>query len=283
MTWLFFALGAAFASAINVWASKLLVARVRPSVLGGTVHLTGGLLSLLFLWALGGDLAPARERAVELALMAMVYVVANLLYFRALHATQLSEIDLLLRSSALWTVVGGVAFLGEPFGLPSLLGTLLIMVSVTLLARAPGRVRFTAPQLTALGAAVLFGAGNVIDKAISAPFDPLGYTALNLTLTGIGMLAVARPTRIELLAPGLWRLEAWIVAATFALTQLCIILAFATGGSAGNVILVAQARLLVLMAVGIAVMGERDRLARKLAAAALMLAGITALSLGGTT
>jgi drug/metabolite transporter (DMT)-like permease len=272
------ALAAGVASAVNVWASKGLVARLRPAVLGGTVHVTGGLICLALLGPVGGDLSPATERLPHLALMAAVYVAGNLLYFRALAASQLSEIDLLLRSSALWTVVGGVAFLSEPFGASSLAGSALILTSVTLLARAPGRWRFSGPQLMALGAAVLFGAGNVIDKAISAPFHPLGYTALNLLLTGVGMLAVARPTRTEWGAPALWRPTAWLVAATFALTQLLIILAFGAGGTAGDVILVAQARLLILVGVGVIVLRERDRLLRKLTASALMLGGIALLA-----
>jgi drug/metabolite transporter (DMT)-like permease len=281
VTWTVLALAAGFASAVNVWASKGLVAHVRPAVLGGTVHLMGGLMCLALLGVFGADLAPAAERLPHLALMTAVYVAGNTLYFRALAASQLSEVDLLLRSSALWTVIGGVALLREPFGLPSLAGGVLILVSVTLLARAPGRWRFSAPQRLALGAAMLFGAGNVIDKAIAAPFHPLGYTALNLVLTGVGMLAIARPRRAEWLAPALWRPSAWLVAATFALTQLCIILAFAAGGTAGDVILVAQARLLLLVAVGVIVLRERDRLGRKLGAVTLMLVGIAFLSADG--
>jgi drug/metabolite transporter (DMT)-like permease len=278
VTWTLLALAAGVASAVNVWASKGLVARLRPAVLGGTVHVTGGLICLALLAPVGGDLSPAAERLPHLAAMAAVYVAGNLLYFRALAVSQLSEIDLLLRSSALWTVVGGVAFLSEPFGVSSLAGSALILTSVTLLARAPGRWRFSGPQRMALGAAVLFGAGNVIDKAISAPFHPLGYTALNLLLTGVGMLLVARPTRAEWSARALWRPTAWLVAATFALTQLLIILAFGAGGTAGDVILVAQARLLILVGVGVIVLRERDRLLRKMTASALMLGGIALLA-----
>jgi len=278
VSWLVFALAAGAASAVNVWASKRLVASVRPAVLGGAVHLVGGVLCLAALPVLGADLSPAAERVPHLALMTLVYVVGNLLYFAALARTQLSEIDLFLRSSALWTVVGGTLVLREAFPLASLVGTALIVAALVTIAERPRRLRFSQPQWLALGAAITFGAGNVIDKGISGPFDPLGYTALNLLLTGVGMLAVARPRRDEWRTPALWGATAWIVAATFALTQWLIILAFQAGGSAGNVILVAQVRLVALMAVGMVVLGERDRAGRKLLAAALMLAGISALA-----
>lgn len=281
MTWLVFALGAGAASAVNVWAAKRLVASLRPAVLGGVVHVIGGLLCLALLPLAGADLQPAAERLPQLALMTAVYVIGNMLYFAALARTQLSEIDLFLRSSALWTVVGGTLLLGEAFPVASVLGSALVLASLVTIAERPRRLRFSAPQWLALGAAIAFGAGNVVDKAISAPFDPLGYTALNLLLTGVGMLIIARPHAAELATPTLWRPTAWTVAATFALTQWLIILAFQAGGSAGDVILVAQVRLVLLMAVGVALLRERDRLGRKLVAAVLMLIGITVLGAWG--
>lgn len=282
MSWLVFALAAGAASAVNVWAAKRLVASLRPAVLGGVVHVAGGLLCLLSLPLAGADLAPASERLAHLALMTAAYVLGNTLYFAALARSQLSEIDLLLRSSALWTVVGGTLVLREAFPAASVLGAGLILASLLTIAEKPRRLRFSTGQLLALGAALAFGAGNVIDKAISPPFDPLGYTALNLLLTGAGMLVLARPRATELRARILWGWTAWTVAATFALTQWLIILAFAAGGSAGNVILAAQVRLVALTLIGIVLLGERDRLARKVLATVLMLAGIGALAtLGG--
>ncbi|MDF1523352.1 MAG: EamA family transporter [Trueperaceae bacterium] len=281
MTWWAFALAAGLASALNVAASKRLVARMRPALLGGVVHLTGGLLCLIALPLVGADLAPAGARVPELVLMTGVYVAGNLLYFTALARTQLSEIDLFLRSSALWTVVGGTVVLGERFPALAFVGAALVLVSLVTVAQRPARLRFSAAQRLALAAAVAFGVGNVVDKAISAPFDPLGYTALNLVLTGMGMLALARPRRAELAAPALWRPTAWIVATTFAATQWLLVLAFAAGGTAGGVILVAQVRLVVLTGVGVVWLGERDRVGRKLLAAALMVTGVAALVAGG--
>lgn len=282
MGWLAFALAAGVASAVNVAAAKQLVADLRPAVLGGVVHVTGGLLCLAALPLLGADLSPAAERLPQLALMTVVHVAGNLLYFAALARSQLSQIDLFLRSSALWTVVGGTLLLRDPFPTASLLGAVLVLGSLATIAERPRRMRFSRPQLMALGAAVAFGAGNVIDKAISGPFHPLGYTALVLLLTGVGMLLVARPRLEELRARALWRPTAWTVAATFALTQWLIILAYGAGGSAGDVILVAQARLVLLMAVGVLWLRERDRLPAKLAAAALMVGGIGILAAGAT-
>ncbi|MEX2536830.1 MAG: EamA family transporter [Trueperaceae bacterium] len=279
MTWLALALGAGLASAVNVWASKGLVARVRPPVAAGVVHFTGGLICLALVPLTGGGLGPVLANAAGLALMTGAYVAGNLLYFSALAEAQLSEIDLLLRSSALWTFVGGVVLLGEQAAYTTVLGAALILASLALLSKS-GRFTFDRAQWLALAAALAFGAGNVIDKALSPHFPPLGYTALNLLLTGIGVLVLIRPRLPELRRRVLWGKASWLVAATFALTQLLLILAFAAGGGAGQVILAAQIRMFVLVAVGVVLLGERDRLGRKILAGVAMVAGVYWLAAG---
>lgn len=284
MNWFLWALAAGLASAVNVWASKGLVnQQVRPMVVGGWVHLLGGVVCLLgmlgaTLWLPRGTLEHTLSPFILLGVLGMggVYVLGNSLYFSALAQSQLSEIDVLLRSSSLWTLVIGIVLLGESTAPRTLLGSALIITSVLSLARGK-RLTFNRPQVLALAAALSFGLGNVVDKALSPFFDVLTYTTLNLLLTGGGMLGVARANVQELRTPTLWTLPAWLVASTFALTQAFIILAFQAGGSAGQVILVAQVRLLMLMTVGITLLRETDRLPRKVIAAGLMVAGMVSL------
>lgn len=273
MSWFLLALGAGLASALNVGSSRLIVKeQLRPVVLGGWVHLLGAALMAPML-LLSTPVVPWRP-GILLALLGMglIYTLGNALYFSALASVQLSEIDLLLRTSALWTFLGGILLLAEPIGPRSAFGAALILTSVFMLSA--GRFSFSRVQWLALAAALVFGAGNLVDKALSVHFDPVSYTALNLLLTGVGMLALGRFRVSELCLPVFWQAGAWTVGATFALTQLLIILAFGAGGSAGQVILVAQVRLVLLMAAGILLLGEHDRLGRKLLAAALMIAGV---------
>lgn len=280
MSWLLLALGAGLGSALNVFASKLLVKNLPPILLGASVHLLGGIIICAFLPFTALTLTGTPSIVLGLVGLTVVYTLGNAFYFTALRDVQLSEIDLLLRSSSIWTLLGGVLFLSEPLGWQGALGAFLILVSLTVLAEKPRRLVFRRPQLLALGAALSFGAGNVLDKALSPYFDPLSYTALNLLLTGFGMVLLARQPLNAFLQAGLWQGGAWIVAATFALTQLLLILAFQAGGSAGEVILVAQVRVVLLGTAGILLLGERDRLLHKGVAATFIFVGIYLLSVG---
>lgn len=272
------ALGAGLTSALNVFASKLLVAKgLRPLVVGGWVHLLGGLVCLLGLPFVELKVSPGPPILLGLLGMTAIYTLGNALYFSALASTPLSEIDFFLRTSSLWTFLGGALLLSEPLGWGSLVGAALILASVFSLSQGRGSLRFTPPQLMAFGAALAFGAGNLVDKALSPHFDALSYTLLNQLLTGLGMLGVARVSSSELRSPPLWGRGAWLVALTFALTQLLLISAYQAGGGAGQVILLAQARLILLVLVGVFLLGERERLGRKLLASVLMIVGIVVL------
>lgn len=278
MSWFALALGAALASAVNVFASKLLVGYpIRPLVVGGWVHILGGLICLLGVPFIEPRLDLALQAVGGLLLMLLIYTLGNALYFSALAATPLSEIDFFLRTSSLWTFLGGVFFLSEPLGLGGVLGAVLILASVFSLSQQRFPLRFSGSQLLALGAALAFGAGNLVDKTLSGYFDALSYTILNQLLTGLGMLALARVKPSDFSVRQLWGWGAWVVGLTFALTQALLILAYQAGGGAGQVILLAQARLMVLVLVGVLVLGERERLGQKVVATLLMVAGIGVL------
>lgn len=108
MSWFALALGAGLASAVNVFASKLLVGHgIRPLVVGGWVHLLGGLVCLLGLPWVASRVSLEAPVLLGLLAMMLIYTLGNALYFAALAATPLSEIDFFLRTSSLWTFVGG--------------------------------------------------------------------------------------------------------------------------------------------------------------------------------
>jgi drug/metabolite transporter (DMT)-like permease len=279
MNWFFLALSAGFVSASNVWLSKRFVTQnLNPILLGGMVHLLGAFVCLLVL-----PFAPIKftlnlNLLLALLGMGLVYTLGNSLYFLALNKTELSEIDLLLRTSSFWTFFLGIFLLKEAYGIQMLGAAALILASVLLLSKQRFPIRFSQAHLLALGAAFSFGWGNVIDKSLSQHFDALSYTTIHLFLTGFGMLLVARPQTRALQTPALWGVTSWSIAASFALTQILIILAFAAGGSAGQVILVAQVRLFILMSVGIILLKERDHIPFKLLSALCMIAGLMLLS-----
>ena len=193
MSWFVFALAAGVASAVNVWASKVLVTRdLKPVTVGGAVHLWAGLLCLVAapFVSLRAELTP--QIFLGVLGMGFVYVLGNALYFTALKKAELSEIDLFLRTTSLWTFLFGVMLLGEDAASQTILGAALVVGAVLLLSNQERRIRFDRAGLLALGAALAFGAGNVADKALSPAFDALSYTVVNLLLTGFGMLLVAR-------------------------------------------------------------------------------------------
>lgn len=270
------ALAAGVASALNVAATKAAIARQDPIAFGAITHLQGGLLCLLALPTLA---APPVTAWGPLLAAAAVAAIGNLLYVRALALTPLRDIDLYLRTGVLWTTAIGAFALGERLGPLGLWGATLVLVALGIVAQRPSRLAWGGPQALALAAAAAFGAGNVLDRVASASFDPLAYAGLLLALTGLLMLPFTRWAALR--APAAWGPLAWGVGGTFALTQWLLVLAYAAGGHAGEVILLAQVRLVLLLTAGIVLWRERDRLPRSLAAALAMILGVTLLAFDG--
>ena len=144
MSWVLFALGAGLTSALNVFVSKLLVKNVPPILLGASVHLLGGVIVCACLPFTSLTLTWTSPVLLGLVGLGVVYTLGNALYFTALRDVQLSEIDLLLRSSSLWTLLGGVLFLAEPLGWQGACGAFLILASLTVLAEKPRRLVLSA-------------------------------------------------------------------------------------------------------------------------------------------
>jgi drug/metabolite transporter (DMT)-like permease len=271
------ALIAGIVSAVNVAVTKRAIARHDPAAFGAVTHLQGGLLCLAALPLLGVGMPPSAAAFASLLAAAVVAALGNAWYLRALARSRLSDIDLYLRTSALWTALFGAVTLGERLAPLALLGAALVVAALLIVAQRPERFAWGGGQGLALAAAAAFGAGNVLDRVASAPYHPLAYAGLLLTLTGLFMLPLA-PRHLAT-APWFGPL-AWGVGLTFAATQFAIVLAYAAGGEAGTVILIAQVRLVLLLAAGYFLWRERDRLGRTLAAALAMIIGVTLLALG---
>lgn len=279
MNWFTWALLAGISSAANVWLSRgLAQGTLSPLWIGGSLHLLAAVACLPMVLLEVRESLPSLAAWAGLAGAVGVAAVGNACFFAALRGTQLSEVDILLRSSALWTFLGGVVLLSETAAPLSWSGLLLI-VGATGLVSQGGSFRFSRPQWLALGAALCFGLGNLADRANSSQFSPALYTFLNQLGIGLSLLLLARiPIGQWFVAP-LRSWAAWGVGITFALTQGLLVLAYQSGGTAGQVVLVAQLRLVLLTLVGVVWLGERDRVRQKGAAVVMVLVGLFVLAL----
>lgn len=279
VSWFAWALLAGLTSAANVWLSRGLAQQgLSPLWVGGSLHLLGAAVTLPLVWVQGWGPLPQLQYWVGLSLAVGIAALGNACFFAALRGTQLSEIDVLLRSSALWTFLGGVVLLAEPAHSQAWLGLALIVLATGLVSQR-GSFRFSRPQGLALAAALFFGMGNLADRLLSPQFSAAAYTFLNQLLIGLALLALGRVPLQQWFVSPLRSWAAWGVGISFALTQGLLVLAYQAGGGAGQVILVAQLRLVLLVLVGLLWLGERDRVYAKLGAVGLVLAGLFVLQL----
>src|SRR3989344_3908618 len=98
-----------------------------------------------------------------LLIMATIYVLLNLLLYRAFQLTSAAEVSILSATRPLWVALAGSFVLNEPLFLTKIIGIVLIFTSTTLVFYQKGSLRYHRGQLLALLTGFVGAAGFIID------------------------------------------------------------------------------------------------------------------------
>ena len=286
--WALLALGAlATLSAYSVSMKWLLREEeaTDPVLLSSVVFLlVGG--AATGLWLLVGE--PAAELArltagrtpALCALDVALYTLAPILYFHALKALPVSQVAVLHGMTGVFTMAGGALLGLEALSGLRLAGAGLILAAIGLVSGPGAPWRIGRPALRLLGATALYGAAALVDQRLIAASGLSTLTLLSvaflppgaaLLLVGLARVPGARATLGRLL-----RRRALLGgAAALAASYLCVYRAYGVGGPASGVTLVLAAEAVVVVVLAAALLRERERLGRKLAAGLVVALGVT--------
>lgn len=229
-----------------------------------------GLGAVFFLVALlirGGFQLPASWNQLLLFVAAaLLSFVGMVLVFEGFKLMGASEHTILLTSTQLWVMLGAVLVLNEALTITKLIGAVAILSGVVI-----AEWRGKAPVLHrgavyVLLAAFCFGASSIISFHIVRTFDVLSYMFYGSVLVA-SMLAAFRPAVFRKLS-FYWRpRRALNVAATSlndALATLLGFTAYEVGRNALQIGPISATQTLLTVLLGIAILRERDHMARKI-------------------
>ena len=173
---------AAVAFAASVPANKLLLAKVSPLALSGTLYLSAGILCAGLVWASRRPPSAAAQAAVNNGVQGNEWlwlsgavlsggVLAPLLLFLGLRHVSGHAAGLLLNFEAVFTVGLGVILSGEHFGRRGWLGALAILTGAVLFS-LPGNESASTPTrwtgiALVVGACALWGLDNNMTQRVS--------------------------------------------------------------------------------------------------------------------
>ena len=240
--------------------------------------------AILFAYALlaGGFVLPdLKPLALNLVLMTLFYALANLCLFKAFQTVEASDVAILMASRSIWTLATAALFLGEPFTVSKVIGTLIIIGGVVLLSWRKKKWNFDKGHIYILLAAILFGCAFTNDAYLINHFEVPSFTAFAFLLPGLAILAF-RPSAVKKLSLFLdpKRLLKMLAASLFyGASALTIYFAYKLGGEASIIAPISQTSIILIVLFGYLFLKERNNLLNKLLGMITVFAGVVLLQI----
>jgi len=237
------------------------------------------LLVGLFAFTWGFVALPILELPFNFLVATVLYAAGTLLVLKALQTTEASKTTILGSSSALWTIIVALIFLGESFDLSKVIGVVVILGGIVFVSLKRESFSSNRGDLYVLGSALCYGVAFANDTFILRQSDALSYLAVAFLLPGL-LILVLRPKTIKdlklFLNPRVL-LRMTIMSIFYSASAITIYLAYQKGGAASQLAPIGQSVVILTVLLAAIFLGERENLGKKLVAATMTTVGILLL------
>lgn len=278
MTWQLFTLISVVSLSVSVILQRLLIYKDKSDPFAYVIVFQGivGVLLMAFALSVGFKLPGIQTVIVPAILSIVLFGVGHIVYAKTLQRVEASAFSVLLATQAVWTMGLGILLLGERMSLAQIVGTLLIFISVGVLARNIHKIFRERGTMLGLLTGLLFGLAVYAWSYTGRYTDPVSWAAISFVGTSLTVLLL-RPGAIYKMKPLLrtkvmWKLVA--LGATYGLGSLTMLLAYRYGEFA-IVSPLRQASIIITVLLALILLPrERNHIRQKLIAAALCTIGV---------
>lgn len=284
MNWFILALISITTVSISSLLQKVLMKDEKsdPFVYGFFFQLFCSILIFIFAFSKGFVMPPITNLGLNFFFEAILYAGFTIFLFKALKLIEASEVTILTTTSAFWTILVALLFLGESFSMIKLLGVLLILIAVIFVNQREKQLsfHFNKGSLYALLAALCFGLAFANDAYIlQHKVDAVSYTAIAFLLPSI-VIVLARPSILSniksFLKPALIT-KVGLLGLFYSISAITAYLAYQAGGNASQLAPISQSRVVLTVILAAFFLNERSHLLKKLFAAILVSIGVLLL------
>lgn len=280
MHWLIFALAAVVLLSISNVLQRVLMKdnKSDPYAYGVLFQLFCSFMLFVFAIINGFHMPPVTQLPLNFVLDGVLYGLATLFLFKALHTIESSEATIITSSRSIVTVIVAVLLLGERFVWQYAVGVLLIISSVVLVNWSRKKIRLKSGMVFAGLASLCFGLAIANDAYILRyTQDAVSYAAIAFLLPSIVLFAM-KPKVVSDIRSFFRNKKAvknMIIMSTFySLASIAVYVAIAQGAQVSQIGPVTQSSAIVTVALAVVFLKERDKLLRKVIAALLVFAGV---------
>lgn len=278
MTWQLFSLISVLSLSISVILQRILIHKDKTDPFAYAVLFQGivGLLLTAFALFYGFKL-PNIETVLLPAIISIIfYGVGHIIYAKTLQKVEASAFSVLFATQAVWIMLLGIILLNESMTFVQIIGTLLIFVSVGILAKNFRSIFTERGTLLGLLTGLMFGIAIYSWSYVGRFTDTISWAAISFIGTSLVAFLV-RPSSVQKMKPLLKPsvLSKLVALAVFyGIGSLAMLFAYKYG-TFTIVSPLRQTSIIVTVLLALTFLPkERNRIKRKLFAAIICMAGV---------
>ena len=214
-----------------------------------------------FQYQISADLLP------YFILITIFAALTSVLGFRAIQLIEASESSILISSSRLWVVLGAFIFLQEAFSMQKLIGTVVILVGITIAQWKKQKFVLNEGVIFALLAAFSFAITELVSFFILRKFDATSFAVYTNWLPVIALLLI-RPRSFKKLAFYLKRKNAInisLVSISDISATLFLFYAYQVGRNASQIVPIMATQTIVTVFLAVIILKEKNYMLQKIA------------------
>lgn len=277
MSWQFLIAVSVVTSSISILLARILLHNEKNDPIAYAIVFQSlvGVLVGTYALMIGSELPDFRTLWAPIVITCALFAVANVAAAHTLQRVEASIFSILVNTRAFWAMSFGAVLFHEHLGISQVFGSLLIFLSICLVAERKGEIRFDRGIILGLIAGLLFGLAVTGLVYVDKSADEVMWTALSFIGPAL-LLLIARPHAVRHMSP-LFRRKAFLTL----LAQACFIgisaATFLQALQTSNISLIAPLHatsIVVTVLLAIAFLRERTRLRWKTAAAVVCFMGV---------
>lgn len=209
-------------------------------------------------------------------LMSLLYGVGTILLFYAYKLSEASEVSIIFSTSAVWSTLSAVFFLGDQVNIFQIFGMTLIVLGMVLVNIKKTKWRIGRGHFFGLLGAIMFGAAFVNDAYILRLYSSVpSYLVVSFAIPSFVSLLV-RPGALKAI-PSFFELKTFlkitVCSLLYTFAALSVFSAIKIGGQPSLVNMLRQVGLIFTVLLSYVVLGEKDNMRNKWIAVSLALLG----------
>ena len=237
----------------------------------------GGLFTFIITLFCGGFHYQMSLPQVPLFLLIAVFgTVAPVLFFKAAKVLEASENSIIFSSQRLWLVFGAFIFLGEPFSIKKLIGTIIIMLGISIALWKKGKFVINGAFFFLIIAAMCYAITDVISFYILRNFDALSFNVYFAICTLVPLLIV-KPGLLQKLRfyfKPAYALNILIVSINDTTATLLLFFAYQVGRNASQISPLMATNTIITVLLGILILKETSNMRNKIIGAMTVVLGV---------